>query len=347
MKKFVIVQNSIKTVFIFRMSYIKKLLEFGTVYILAPIDCKNSRDKLIESGCIVVELPELKSKLDYLKYLVISNAYILRFRLMGCKFICHFISTFILNYLSLIPFNRNVIIYTEGLGSALENSKVRSVVRFLLRNNRSTRLFCNQDEKNRVGNKDDIVTNGIGIEIYNFPQKKIDVKRIENEKEYRLLYVGRLIEDKGVYDCIEVLKNLRSKGYSVELILVGDVYKNNPSSLNRDNIEQLKREFGEAISFVGFSNNILYWYQYADILLLPSRREGFPVVAMEANAVGLPVIGYDVPGVRDAISNNVNGNLVELKNIIELSEKVELMLNFSTLDRYNKKCREYAKENFS
>lgn len=61
---------------------------------------------------------------------------------------------------------------------------------------------------------------------------------------------------------------------------------------------------------------------YFDILLFPTKREGFGLVAAEANSLGIPVVGYDIPGLRDAVSNKKTGTLVHFGDRIKLLNAV-------------------------
>ncbi|WP_230834040.1 glycosyltransferase, partial [Vibrio campbellii] len=147
-----------------------------------------------------------------------------------------------------------------------------------------------------------------------------------------------MIKDKGVFDAIECFRTLISRGWDLNLKLAGESYKNNPSSLTVDEIDKLKGEFGSRIEFLGFVSDISKCYQKSNILILPSKREGFPVCVMEASASGLPSISYDVPGCRDAISSGVNGKLVEYGNTLALADTIEELFCLETLSSYRKSC---------
>ena len=88
-------------------------------------------------------------------------------------------------------------------------------------------------------------------------------------------------------------------------------------------------------------------YKDIDIVCLPSWREGFPRVLMEAAALGLPVITTDVPGCRDAIINNKTGILVPVKNEIKLANAIKKL--FEDVDlrhKLGKANRELAIKKF-
>ncbi|MBS9950498.1 glycosyltransferase [Vibrio alginolyticus] len=338
MNNFIIIQNSVRTTFIFRSGYIKELLKYGTVTVIAPNDDHKAKGKLEEMG-VTVE----KISTNRILSVIQMNLIITKKRLQGAVFICHFLVSFLLCYITLVPFNRKLVIYTEGLGSIFSNSTfLQSVLRFFLVNNSAVRLFCNKSERELVGKKSDIVTNGIGVDLAKFKKKMNNV----SGNPYQLLFVGRLISDKGVKDAIEAFRIIISKRRDVKLILVGDIYPNNPTSLTFGDIELLKKEFGSYISFVSFTETILDWYNCADILLLPSRREGFPVCVMEASSVGLPTVGFDVAGVRDAIKSGVNGQLVDYGDIDGLAKTIDSLLSTQTLSSYIDRSTDYAKKNF-
>ena len=88
-------------------------------------------------------------------------------------------------------------------------------------------------------------------------------------------------------------------------------------------------------------------YQDIDIVCLPSWREGFPKVLMEAASLGLPVITTDVPGCRDAVIKNVTGILVPAKDEIKLANAIsKLFEDVNLRKKMGKANRELATEKF-
>ena len=88
-------------------------------------------------------------------------------------------------------------------------------------------------------------------------------------------------------------------------------------------------------------------YQDIDIVCLPSWREGFPKVLMEAASFGLPVITTDVPGCRDAVIKNVTGILVPAKDEIKLANAIsKLFEDVNLRKKMGKANRELAIEKF-
>ena len=88
--------------------------------------------------------------------------------------------------------------------------------------------------------------------------------------------------------------------------------------------------------------------QNIDVLVLPSKREGFSVVLMEAFASGIPVIGADVPGVNDAIVSDVNGLLFDFGSVGQLVEKsVDVISRPDLIETWGVNARDYAVKNFN
>lgn len=344
-KVIVIIQNSLRTTMIFRFSYISELINEGyNVTIIAPVDCVRSKLEFNKIGVRIISVNKPTSLITTIKYITKLNLCVIYFRCIGAVFIVHFLVSIIPVIFTLLPFNNKCILSIEGLGSFFsKNVYAVKMLRYIFKVNKCRELFCNSDEFKLLGNHKSIITGGIGVDLSKFNINKI-INNVRND--YVILYVGRLISDKGIHDAIKVLRELLKRNYCVRLVIVGDIYPNNPSSLSHDDIYRYKCEFGEDIEFKGFCSNPEYYYNSSDVLILPSIREGFPVCVMEANACGIPVVAYDVPGCRDAIINNVNGVLVRFGDIGGLSESVEGLLNESVIKRYSITSRIYAENNF-
>ncbi|WP_346188041.1 glycosyltransferase [Rubritalea halochordaticola] len=327
------------------MRYIQKLLRIGEVVVIAPNDCARSFSLLEELGVIVKKISNIDTFFGKLKAVYSSNFYVLHERLLGSVFICHFLVTFLTNYITMVPFNRRLIIYTEGLGSFFTRSAAfRSLLKILLVKNRAMRLFCNASEKQLIGDTKDVVTGGIGIDLSKFRPQSTQIILCGTRK---LLFVGRLIKDKGIYDALYVLRKLRSDGLDVSLTVVGDVYPSNPTSMSHHDIEAVKNELGDSVDFVGYSHNVISYYEDADVLIFPSIREGFPVSVMEANAMGIPVVGYYVPGVSDAVRVGVNGLLATYGDREELYRITKEVIDVHNANNYRSNSIQFARKNFS
>jgi glycosyltransferase involved in cell wall biosynthesis len=123
----------------------------------------------------------------------------------------------------------------------------------------------------------------------------------------RLLYLGRLVREKGVYELIEGLQLARRQGVAAELILAGDGPE--AAGLGRAAAQRGLAQVG----FVGPVRGadkiaLLSW---ADALVLPSYAEGLPYALLESMAAGVPAIASRVGAIPDVVSDGVNGVLLE------------------------------------
>jgi len=155
----------------------------------------------------------------------------------------------------------------------------------------------------------------------------------ENQEKLRLQYgiptdaivfvfVGRIVEDKGIHELVEAFLALDSNAY---LLLVGPF---------EDEREPVNPEVKEAIAtnphiiHVGFQKDIRPFLGAADVFVFPSYREGFPNVVLQAAAMELPSIVTDINGSNEIISNHKNGLIVPVKDVDQLKSAMEeLMTN--------------------
>ncbi|MDR0307890.1 MAG: glycosyltransferase [Chitinispirillales bacterium] len=134
-----------------------------------------------------------------------------------------------------------------------------------------------------------------------------------------LLAVGRLGYQKG-YDYLLRSLMLLDDNYHLSILGTGE--------LERELMELAKKlDISKKVSFLGFKDNPYTYMANADLLVLSSRYEGFPNVALEANVCGLPVVAFDIPPVAEIIKNGENGILVELGNCEKLAEGIQKACN--------------------
>jgi glycosyltransferase involved in cell wall biosynthesis len=119
-------------------------------------------------------------------------------------------------------------------------------------------------------------------------------------------FVGRIVRQKGIVELIDAWENLRSLHPNVHLLLVGPFEAQDavPSEI------EARMRMDPRVHLAGFDWDTPALYTAMDVVALPTYREGFPNVPLEAAAMGLPVVATDVPGCVDAVANGVTGLLV-------------------------------------
>ena len=128
-------------------------------------------------------------------------------------------------------------------------------------------------------------------------------------------------------------------------MLAGDTDPTNPASLSQEDLEHLRTN--SAIEFLGNSIDVSDLMKTLDIFVLPSYREGFPKVIMEAAATGLPVVTTDVTGCRSAVVHNQTGLIVPSKNAEALGKSIRKLLDSPELrSAMGSNARDFAALNF-
>lgn len=132
------------------------------------------------------------------------------------------------------------------------------------------------------------------------------------------LYLGRLSRDKGIINLAEAFAML--KDVSTHLILAGPDEGVLPEALS------ILSGCRDRVHVTGFVEAPEQMFMAADVFCLPSRREGFGSVVIEAAACGIPTIGTRIPGLVDAIEDEETGLLCEVDNARDLASCMEVML---------------------
>ena len=151
--------------------------------------------------------------------------------------------------------------------------------------------------------------NGVDLEWYDrtesVMQRASEVRG--DSTDFTFVFIGRIVRDKGINELVEAFSRLANERSDVRLMLVGR-FEDDLDPLPQHTKKQI--ESNERISFVGYQSDVRPYLVASDVLVLPSYREGFPNVVLQAGAMGLPVIVTDVNGSDEAICSGVNGVIV-------------------------------------
>lgn len=141
-----------------------------------------------------------------------------------------------------------------------------------------------------------------------------------SSKDFVLLFVGRITRDKGIKELIAAYQILKVQYSNIKLLVVGPE--------EADATEFLKgfdKEVFSGIRFEGYKVEPEKYMAISDLFVLPSYREGFGSVIIQANAMGLTSVGTNIPGLRDAIVDQCTGVLVQERNIDELVRAIGIL----------------------
>jgi glycosyltransferase involved in cell wall biosynthesis len=147
------------------------------------------------------------------------------------------------------------------------------------------------------------------------------------------LFLGRLNVDKGILDLAHAFAELAINMNQVHLIVVGP-----DESEIGEMLELILAKCLSQFHRIGFANNPEDYMACADIFCLPSYREGFGSVIIEAAAVGAPAVATNIYGLVDAVKDGESGILFEPKNITEMKKALLILTNDTDLREKMAKC---------
>lgn len=160
---------------------------------------------------------------------------------------------------------------------------------------------------------------GVDLTHFSINNHKINDINIKL-KEFVYVYIGRLVSDKGVNELVSAFVELDKKYDDISLLLVGP-REENIDALDKDTVRGIS-ECRDIIE-VGSVSDVRPYLKAANVLVLPSYREGLPNAVIEAGAMGLPCIVSDIPGCTEIIEDGKNGVVVPVKDISALKNVME------------------------
>ena len=194
---------------------------------------------------------------------------------------------------------------------------LRLVLRFVLGRKRTRTIIENSDDlrtlvDGKFVKKDQIILiRGTGVKLEDF------VPTPESAGQKVVLLIARMLRDKGVVEFVESARIIKRSHPDVNFWLVGDTDSGNPTSLTGDQIRTWESE--GLVSWFGYREDVPQLLQQCHIVCLPSYREGFGKVLIEAGAAQRAVVTTNVPGCRESIENGSNGLLVEPRDPVALA----------------------------
>ncbi len=263
------------------------------------------------------------------------------------------------NFMAIISLNflKNVklVMSVSGLGTMF-TGKINLKKKFFLFIYRFTiKVFLSRLTYNIIfQNHDDFIQfqSLIKIKTTNIrfvPGSGVDTKYLIpvklNYKQMNILLPARMLYEKGVNEFIEAIKILKKRNIKGKFFLAGDTMSMNPSRIPKEKINLWVKE--GLVEYLGHQDDMKSLYKKMSIVCLPSWREGFPKVLMEAASCGIPTITTNVPGCRDAVVDQKTGILVPLKNSAALANAIQFLIeNINIQKKMGASGRELALRKF-
>lgn len=165
------------------------------------------------------------------------------------------------------------------------------------------------------------LTYGLGVDLEHFRY----VEPGPNHRGCTFILVGRMLWDKGVGEFVAAATEIKRVLPEARFQLLGKLDHDNPSHITRETISKWERS--GVIEYLGEVPDVRPLLGSADVVVLPSYREGVPNALLEAMAVGRPLITTDAPGCREMVVNEVNGLLVPPRQIAPLERAMRYMID--------------------
>jgi len=221
------------------------------------------------------------------------------------------------------------IVMITGLGTAfITDNWITKIVKTLYRFSLvsvTTAFFQNADDKNLFIDNSLIdpkicrLIPGSGVDLDKFLQTNLPVSH-----EMTFLLIGRMLWDKGIGEYVDAARKIKSTHSNIRFQLLGPLGVENRTSISNEQMHEWEKE--GIIEYLGETDDVVTYIEEACCVVLPSYREGTSRVLLEAAAMGRPLIATDVPGCREVVEDGVTGFLCRSGDYLDLSEKMELML---------------------
>lgn len=194
--------------------------------------------------------------------------------------------------------------------------------------------------------KINVIPNGINLTNFNGIERDYDFRRqyaMDNEKI--ILYVGRLVYEKGIQHLISAMPKILNGYNDAKLVIAG----------KGGMLDELKAQ----VEYLGISNKVYFTgylnskqvqkiYKCADIAVFPSTYEPFGIVALEAMLAGVPTVVSDIGGLNEIVDHGINGMKTYAGNSNSIADSVlNLLYDKQLAANVAKKAKQKVKEEFN
>lgn len=331
MKKILYITTLSRTINAFLVPHIEMLIDNGN-----KVDCACCIDKPIDNslenrGVNVFDIPFTRNPLDMKNLKAFKK--LIRIQEKNQYDIVHVHTPIASIYgrLLKLKFPKLKTIYTaHGFhfykGASLVNWGIYYPIERIMAKFTDTIITMNEEDYKRSLKfkiKETYKMNGVGIDLKKYQVKDIDRDKVRKDlglekSDFVILMIAELNKNKNHIQMIKAVTQLKEKNINVKVLCAGDgVLFNNIKN------EIYKNNLCENIKLLGFRNDIGKLIYACDIGMLLSYREGLPRNIMEFICCGKKVIGTNIRGIKDLISDESIGELVQLGNFEETAKVIE------------------------
>lgn len=332
-KKILLVDNSSWNIYNFRLPLVKKLIQQGhEVVVISPID---EFIHYIHKFVFIRHLPSKhlhpRSKNPFRDLLLFISLFFV-YRREKPDLIFHFtIKPNIFGSLAARLAKVRSVSVVTGLGYTFLHPKglnriIPRLYKFAFKGIEKLVTYNTDDQadfvnKRIVPTEKCLIIPGSGVNTNHFKP----IPKPEDNRKFIFLFIGRLLYDKGLQEYVDAAIGLKQNYRNVECWLAGDLHDANPSGVPTEKL--LHWIETQHIRYLGRVMDVRNIVATADVVVLPSYREGVPRVMLEALSMGKPVITTDTAGCRETVVHGLNGYLVPAKNVDALTLAMSAMMD--------------------
>ena len=244
------------------------------------------------------------------------------------------------------PVGMGYLFASSDIRARVARPLVKLVLKSTLGRKRSMTIIENSDDRKslveggflRISQIVLIRGTGVNLDVFRPTPEPVDPKIV--------VLIARMLRDKGVFEFVESARIIKPTHPTTLFWLIGDADPGNPASLTTQQLQAWNDE--GIVEWLGYRTDVADLLTKIHVVCLPSYREGFGKVFVEAGAALRAVVATDVPGCREAVEHQINGLLVEPKNSEALAAAlVEVLDNDLLRLRLAKEGRRRAEFEFS
>lgn len=328
-----LISNTSWSVYNFRKSLIKKLVEEGHhVVVMAP-DEGHYKKKIMDWNCEFLPLNQVSPKsinpfvnirfyAELKKHFTQQNFEVIfsftpKPNIWGAIAAKHLPVRFIptINGLGHAFITKG---WMSFIVAKLYKSAFRNIERVIFQNPDDVSFFI---DKGIVSKHQTLRAPGSGVDLDQF---YVAPNNLRQNEVINFLYAGRLIKEKGITEYVKAAAIIRTKYPGATFFMKGGL-SDNPSSITKKEIKELVTD--KVVKYQEHTDNMSTFLDDIDVVVLPTYyREGIPKILIEAGAKGLPIISTNSIGCNQIIVDNYNGFVVKEKSVDDLVECMERMI---------------------
>lgn len=188
------------------------------------------------------------------------------------------------------------------------------------------------------------IGNGVSAKMFNpvlYDKDQIRKNMGFSDQDVILIFVGRLVQEKGIRELIDAFNLLKGKFACLKLVIVGGSVEGDRCGIDLpETLGSVPEHVRKDIYRLGLRNDIPQLLSAADVFVLPSYREGLPRSIIEAMAMRKPIVATNIRGCREEVRPGFNGYLCRVRDSRDLAEKIDRLLEgASKLQVYGENSR--------